>query len=129
MAPEKTMKVQACAWGLLLSATALAAHSGERLTLAVSPLQSYAPTNLTVRIHVTPDANNRGLEVSADSGGYFRSSWVQLDGKDAPQTITVELRSLPGGQYEIRGVLVDSTGRACAYAHQQANVLPSMGGS
>jgi hypothetical protein len=123
------MKVQACAWGLLLSATALAAPSGERLTLAVSPLQSYAPTNLTVRIHVTPDANNRGLEVSADSGGYFRSSWVQLDGKEAPQTITVDFRSLPGGQYEIRGILVDNSGRECAHAHQQANVLPSLGGS
>jgi hypothetical protein len=121
------MNVQACACGFLLS-TALTVNAGERLTIAVSPLQSYAPTNVTVRVRVAPDANNRGLEVSADSSGYFRSSWVQLDGKDAPQTITVEFRGLPGGNYAIRGALVDSTGRPCAFAHKQVIVLPSSSG-
>jgi hypothetical protein len=121
------MNVRAYACGFLLS-TALTVNAGERLTIAVSPRQSYAPSNLTVRVHVTPDANNRGLEVSADSGEYFRSSLVQLDGKDAPQTITVELRSLPGGTYEIRGTLVDTTGRARAFAHMPVIVLSRLGG-
>jgi hypothetical protein len=121
------MNVQAWACGLLLS-TALTVNAGERLTIAVSPLQSFAPTNVTVRAYVAPDANNRGLEVSADSGGYFRSTWVQLEGKDAPQTITVEFRNLPGGHYEIRGALVDNTGRPCAFAHKQVIVLASVSG-
>jgi hypothetical protein len=121
------MKVHTCACGFLIS-TALAVNAGERLTIAASPLQSFAPTNVTVRVHVSPDANNRGVELSADSGGYFRSSWVPLDGKDGPQTITVEFRSLPGGNYEIRGALIDTTGRACAFAHRQVIVLQSLGG-
>jgi hypothetical protein len=103
-------------------------NAGERLTIAVSPLQSFAPTTLKVRVQVTPDANNRGVEVTADSGGYFRSSWIQLDGMDAPHTITVEFRSLPGGNYEVRGALVDTAGHACAFAHKQVSVLSSLGG-
>jgi hypothetical protein len=102
---EKTMTVQLCVCGFLLS-TALIVSAAERITIAVSPLQSMAPTNLRVRVHVTPDADNRGLELSADSGSYYRSSWIQLDGKEAPQTITQELRDLPGGDYEIRGALL-----------------------
>jgi hypothetical protein len=81
-----------------------------------------------VRVHLTPNADNRGLELSADSGGYYRSSWIQLDGKEAPQTITLELRNLPGGDYQIRGALFDSTGRARAVAHQHVIVLSSVGG-
>ena len=119
--------VQLCACGFLLS-TALIVNAAERITIAVSPLQSIAPTNVRVRVHVMPDADNRGLELSADSGGYFRSSWIQLDGKEAPQTMTLELRDLPGGDYEIRGVLFDSTGRARAVARQQVTVFSTVGG-
>jgi hypothetical protein len=121
------MKVHTCACAVLLS-TALTASAGERLTIAVSPVQSFAPTNVMIRAHVPSDANNRGLEVTADSGQYFRSSWVQLDGNDAPQTITVEIRNLPAGSYEIRGALIDTTGRACAFARRQVIVLSSLGG-
>jgi hypothetical protein len=121
------MTVQLCACGFLLS-TALIVNAAERITIAVSPLQSMAPTNVRVRVHVTPDADNRGLELSADSGEYYRSSWIQLDGKEAPQTITKELQDLPGGYYEIRAALFDSTGRARAVARQQVIVLSSVGG-
>ena len=121
------MTVQLCVCGFLLS-TALIVNAAERITIAVSPVQSIAPTNLRVRVHVTPDADNRGLELSADSGGYFRSSWIQLDGKEAPQTMTLELRDLPAGYYAIRGALFDSTGRARAVARQQVTVLSSVGG-
>lgn len=122
------MRIQLCACGFLV-ATVLTVNAGEPLTLAVSPLQSFAPTNLMVRVHVTPDDANRALEITADSGEYYRSSRMQLDGKDAPQTITLELRSLPGGDYEIRGALIDSAGRARAFAHQQVAVLPGAGGN
>ena len=121
------MSIRACACAFMLTAR-FAVNAGERLTIAVSPLQSFAPTNVRVRIQVKPDVNNRGVEVAADSGGYSRSSWIQLDGKDAPPTITVELRSLPSGTYEVRVALVDSTGRACAVAHKQVIVLSSLGG-
>jgi hypothetical protein len=117
------MRVQACACGFLL-ATAFTVSAGERLTIAVSTSQAFAPATATIRVHVTPDASNRGLEVSADSGEYYRSSWIQLDGTEAPQTIAVEVRTLPGGNHRIRGALVDGTSRACALAQTQVIVLP-----
>jgi len=85
------MNIQPLAWGIFLSA-AMTVNAGERLTMAVSPVQSFAPTNLKVRVHVPSDDANRALEVSADSGEYYRSSRIQLDGKDAPRTITVEFQ-------------------------------------
>jgi hypothetical protein len=124
---NRTMKIQACACGLLLTA-ALTVTAGERLTIAVSPLQSFAPTTLMVRIHVAPDVDNRALEVTAESGEYFRSSLIQLDGKDAPRTIAVELRGLPGGDYQVRGTLIDNAGRPRASVRQQVIVLAAVDG-
>jgi len=121
------MKIHLFAWGFLFSA-ALTVTAGEPLTIAVSPLQSFAPTNVIVRVHVSPDDANRALEITADSGDYYRSSRMQLDGKDAPRTITFEHRSLPGGDYDVRVVLLDSIGHARAVAHQQVHVLPAAGG-
>ena len=120
------MRIQPFAWGVFLSAATLV-NAGERLTIAVSPLQSFAPTNLRVRVHVPSDDANRALEVSADSGEYYRSSRIQLDGKDALRTITVEFPRLPGGAYEIRGALIDSAGHVRAFAREQVTVLPSAG--
>jgi hypothetical protein len=96
--------------------------------MAVSPRQSFAPTTLTVRVHVAPDADNRALEIVADSGDYYRSSRLPLEGNDTPQTIRVELSSVPRGDYEIRGTLFDNTGRATARVRQQASVLASTNG-
>ena len=121
------MTIRACACGLLLMA-GLTVNAGERLTIAVSPLQSFAPTTLVVRIHVAPDEDNRALEVTAESGEYFRSSLIQLDGKEAPRTIAVELRGLPGGDYQVRGTLIDNTGRPRASVHQQVIVLAGADG-
>jgi hypothetical protein len=117
------LKVQAWACVLLL-ATAFTVSADERLTIAVSTCQAFAPATATIRVHVTPNANNRGLEIIVDSGQYYRSSWIQLDGAEAPQMVTVEVRSLPGGNYQIRGTLVDSSGRPCAFAQAQVIVLP-----
>jgi hypothetical protein len=74
----------------LMLAAATRADVGERLTMAVSPAQSFAPTTLTIRVHVKPDAENRALEIVAESGDYYRSSRIPLDGNEAPRTIVVE---------------------------------------
>jgi hypothetical protein len=121
------MTIRLFALSLLFPAT-LTVRAGERLTLAVSPLQSFAPTNLIVQVHVAPDDANRALEITADSSEYYRSSRIQLDGKDAPRTITSELRSLPGGDYDVGVVLIDSAGHARAFAHQAVRILSSAGG-
>ena len=86
----------------LLLSLAGSSNANEPLSMAVSPLQSFAPTNLTIRLHVEPDAVNRTLEVVAESGEYYRSSSIQLDGphlivdekkapKDREVAVTVDL--------------------------------------
>ena len=118
------MRVQLGVCGLLLG-VASTVNSGERLTIAVSPINSFAPTNLTVRVHVMPDAANRALEVTADSDAYYRSSRIQLDGKDAPTTIVLEFRRVPGGDYDVRGTLIDSSGEGRTSVRQHVHVISS----
>jgi hypothetical protein len=95
---------------LFLLSSAVSAGPIERLTLAASPVSSFAPANLVVRVHVAPDPANRSLEVIAESSDYFRSSRMQLDGEDAPKTITLEFRGLPQGDYAVRGRLIAAPG-------------------
>jgi hypothetical protein len=120
------MRVHILVSALLLSST-LSLDANELLTMAVSPAQSFAPTNLTIRVHVEPDAGNRALEVVADSGEYFRSSRIQLDGAEAPRTISLEIRNLPGGNYDVRGALINSAGRERAAVHRLVMVLGPAG--
>src|SRR5256885_5735209 len=103
---------------LLLAAAlvtvAFPVDAGEWITIAVSPRQSIGPTNLTVRLRVEPSADNRALQVVADSGEFYRSSQIQLEGERAARTIVVEFREVPSGEYQISGVLLNSLGRSRA---------------
>ena len=109
----------------ILALTAISASGGEQLRLAVSPAQSFAPSNLSIRARVVPNAENRSLTIIAESEDFYRSSQVQLEGDHAPATITFELRGVPGGEYVVSGVLTDSLGRRRAIAEQQVRVIPS----
>jgi hypothetical protein len=111
----------------LFLSSAASINANEPLTIAVSPVHSFAPTNLTVRVHVEPDAGNRALEVVAESGEYYRSSLIQLDGAEAPRTISFEIRNLPVGDYDVRGALINSAGRERSAAHKKVIVLGSAG--
>jgi|SRR5579864_3056410 len=114
-------------WLLLLS-SAVSASPIERLTLAASPASSFAPANLMVRVHVTPDTANRALEVVVESSDYLRSSQIPLEGEDAPRNVTLEFRGLPHGEYVVRGALIDSSGRQRATVGQRILVLASGAG-
>ena len=111
----------------LVLSSAVSINANAPLTMAVSPAQSFAPTNLTIRVHVEPDAGNRALEVVAESGEYYRSSRIQLEGAEAPRTISFEIRNLPGGDYDVRGALIDSAGRERSAVRQHVIVLGSAG--
>ena len=116
------MRLQIFAAALFLSlVTSL--NANEPVSIAVSPLQSFAPTNLMIRLHVVPDPANRALEVIAESGEYYRSSTIQLDGSDAPRTISFEFRDVPGGNYDVRGTLISSNGKARASVRQHVIVI------
>ena len=120
------MRVHIFAGALLLS-SAVSINATEPLTMNVSPVQSFAPTNLTIRVQVEPDASNRALEIAAESDEYYRSSRIQIDGAGAPRTIWLEIRNLPDGVYDVRGTLINSAGRDRAAAHTQVIVLGPAG--
>ena len=82
-----------------------------RLRIEVSPRVSSAPAVVRIRAIVTPDAANRALEIVVDSGDYYRSSIVYLDGANAATVTETTLKNVPGGDYEVSVALVEAGGR------------------
>jgi len=109
--------------GILMSIAPLGGT--ETLKMKVSPMQSFAPANLYVRLSIEPNANNRVVSIVAESEDYFRSSEVALEGDQGPRTVIVQFRSVPGGQYEVRGTVGDSMGNEVASTRQNVFVLAS----
>jgi hypothetical protein len=93
------------------------------LSLVVTPMQSFAPTTLTVRAHVQPDDANRALDVAVESGSYYRSSRIPLDGAGAPPMISVQMRNMPGGEYEVTGALINAAGHELGVVHAHVVVI------
>jgi hypothetical protein len=119
------MKLRAILFGILMLTTTLPIGAGERITMKVSPAVAFAPANLIVRAMIEADAENRAVQIIAESVDFYRSSEVSLEGDKAARTSMVEFRSLPPGTYEVRALLFGAGGRQRAFARQQVNVLPS----
>jgi hypothetical protein len=81
-----------------------------QLRIDVSPRVSSAPAVVRVRATVTPSEENRALQIVADSGEYYRSSLVPLDGAFAASITETTFKNLPGGEYEVTVALVDARG-------------------
>ena len=111
----------------LVAVTAASASGDEQLRIAVSPAQSIAPANLNIRARVVPNAENRALEIVAESSDFYRSSQIPLEGERAPATTMFEFRGLPGGEYLVYGILTDSGGHRRAIADQQVRVVSPFG--
>jgi hypothetical protein len=113
----------------LLLAGSLGASSGANastpFTLDVSPGVSMAPADVRVRTRVVRDPDNRLLEIAADSGQFFRSSTVTLDGDSAPSVTEVAFKGLPGGEYQISVALHGSRG-VRATLSRTIMVIPSV---
>jgi hypothetical protein len=124
------MKMRASLFGILMlvSTMPLGAGNGERLVMRASPMVAFAPANLVVRAIVQADANNRSIEIVAESEDFYRSSEIQLEGEKAPRTSQFEFRSLPPGTYEVRAMLVGADGQARATVRQQVNIMASGSG-
>jgi hypothetical protein len=123
-----TMTLRACMVGVWLAATTLSVGAGERITMKVSPAVAFAPANLVVRATIEADAENRAVEIVAESPDFYRSSEIQLEGDKAARTTTFEFRSLPPGTYEVRAKLYGADGQARAAVRQQVNVIATGSG-
>ena len=84
--------------------------ASEKLTLRVTPNVSSAPSTVIVKATVARNAANRWLHIEADSGEFFRSSAIELDGDRAPVITEIRLPNLPGGEYTVKAVLRNSMG-------------------
>jgi|KBSMisStaDraftv2_1062788.scaffolds.fasta_scaffold262549_1 hypothetical protein len=98
------------------------AGAREVLALQVSPRTAMGPTSIRVRAVVEHDSTNRMLEVSADSGGVYQSSAIELDGDEAAKINEVVFRDMPKGEYEIIVRLLDSSGRVRALARSSVTI-------
>jgi hypothetical protein len=93
---------------VLVGANALSGT--ELLRMQVSPAVARAPALVTVRVTVEAAAENRLLQVVAESPTFYRSSEVPIDGRNASPLQVFEFRNLPTGLYQITGVLVGTQG-------------------
>ncbi len=117
------MKVRAFFLGILMASATLPLDAGERITMKVSPAVAFAPANLVVRATIECDAENRAVEVIAESADFYRSSEIQLEGEKAARTNTFEFRSLPPGTYEVRATLFGTSGHTRGVVRRQVNVI------
>lgn len=94
----------------LLLAVSAGTGATEKMTVTVRPNISSAPSTVVVRAFIPQDSSNRTLHVGADSGSFYRSSDIQLDGDNAPLVTEVWLKNLPSGEYSVMAVLRDDMG-------------------
>ena len=71
------------------------------LQLHVYPTVARAPAEVRIEAVIARSDENRRLEVTVDSEGYYRSSSVELDGARAARIYTVAFRGLPEGTFEV----------------------------
>jgi hypothetical protein len=100
--------------------------ASEKLSLRVTPNVSNAPSTVVIKATVAPNAGNRWLHIEADSGAFYRSSAVQLDGDKAPMVTEIRLKGLPSGEYTVTAVLKNSMGEQ-TLARKTALVLSPFG--
>ena len=84
--------------------------ASEKLSLRVTPNVSSAPSTVMVKATIAKNAANRWLSIEADSGTFYRSSAIQLDGDNAPTVTEIRLSNLPSGEYNVSAVLKTNDG-------------------
>jgi len=100
--------------------------ASEKLMLRVTPNVSSAPSTVVVKATVIKNADNRWLHIEAESGTFYRSSEVQLDGDKAPLVTEIRLNNLPGGEYTVMAVLRNNLGEQTV-VRRTALVLSRLG--
>ena len=111
---------------LCLFAVAAPSGAGDRLAMRLSPAAAVEPGVLTVQTVVETDAENRALAIVAQSADWYRSSWIELAGEEAPRLNVFQFRNLPTGTYEVTSILVGAAGERAAVS-RMFRVAPATG--
>jgi len=103
-------------------------RGAEPLRVQVSPPVSRAPALLTVRVSIEATADNRALQVVAESPDFYRSSEISIDGTNAAPLNVFEFRNLPTGLYQVTSTLIGAHGTRATIL-KLAKVEPAVGSS
>lgn len=122
------MKVLLLSLVLLALAATPQVAANEPLKIAVSPVHSFAPSLMRIRVRVEPNTDNRMLQITVDSDNFYRQSDVQLEGDKSAAMTQMELRNLPGGEYDVKAVVIDGAGKTRAVAQAHATIISQTGG-
>jgi flagellar hook assembly protein FlgD len=99
----------------LMCATALVpAHvrAAEEKEVSVGmPSFAQAPATVQLNVRVAPRKENRLLRVTLDSGTYYRSSDLPLEGAEAATMHSVRWPGVPSGEYVVIVELFRSNGK------------------
>ena len=82
--------------------------SNSAVTARVTPPFSFSPSQVRALVQVPRHPDNRRLRIRIDSGSYYRSSDIQLDGDAAPKSHLLVWKSLPPGNYCFEAILSGS---------------------
>lgn len=108
---------------VILMTASLSLSAGEPVTIRVSPAVTFAPACVRVQTTIEASADNRFIEIAAESEDFFRSSRIQLDGDRAARTNTFEFPNLPEGAYDVSATLFGSDGQPRGKGYQKLTVV------
>lgn len=101
----------------------IAAGKEAPITVKVSPPICFAPCSAYVTLTIPQQADNRYAVVEI-AGEEYHSSWIQLDGEQAPRTFRVPMKGFfliqSAGEYEVKGILFNTTKE---YARQRVTLI------
>jgi hypothetical protein len=105
-------------------APAAGAAAQERVAVQVRPAFAQAPATVRIDVMVEPDEHNRALLIGLDSGEYYRSSAIALEGAGAARFYSVQYAAVPAGAYQVQVEVHTATGDARGEAHGAVTVMP-----
>jgi hypothetical protein len=111
-AQEHVMKRLTCVTAVLLGLTSLTSPylpAKEVVEIKIRGHFYPAPATVPITIAVEPGEDNRALTVEMDSDDFYRSSTIDLDGKNEKRLHMIEFKSLPAGEYMVRAEVRSKT--------------------
>jgi hypothetical protein len=95
-------------WTLLAQPVTVSAANDE-LTVRLPTFIMRSASLVRAQIWIPRDEDNRVLRITLDSGTFYRSSDLPLEGERAAQSHTLVWHALPPGAYEVTIELVGTT--------------------